>query len=407
MWSYGHDPETPREGLSYNLRIGTTPGGSEIMSAMADPATGFRKVVNEGNAGQNLSWKIKGLTVGDTIFWSVQTIDNSLRGSSFAPEQSFIVVPAYNVSGNVYTSDMQPLTRAEVYVYSINTDGVPSVSFIYALNGTNHFSLAGVPEGEVTLRVMPDNEFYPEYAPAYLGNTIFYSEATRLNLDQNISGLEILVKKTDDLQGTNSMEGSMSTEGGKGNVTLQVRQGDAAEAGTPVPDVPLYLLNNNNEIVVHAVTDSDGGFLFDSIPAGHYSFFADYKGLPMDSANDSLLFDQENQRYEVSVIVGEESITVTVKNVTTVEDPPQASAITVWPNPVREALFVRFDRTDDREVTVRITGMDGRLRKTLHYGFVPAGAVRSIRVSDLSPGVYILSVEGQKIVYRTRIIKVR
>ena len=38
----GHDAETPAAGLTYNLRVGTTPGGSEITAAMADDASGYR-----------------------------------------------------------------------------------------------------------------------------------------------------------------------------------------------------------------------------------------------------------------------------------------------------------------------------------------------------------------------------
>ena len=40
-WEPGSDVETPTLGLTYNVRVGTTPGGSEIVSAMSDPATGI------------------------------------------------------------------------------------------------------------------------------------------------------------------------------------------------------------------------------------------------------------------------------------------------------------------------------------------------------------------------------
>ncbi len=407
MWSYGHDTETRREGLSYNLRIGTTPGGSEIMSAMADPATGFRKVVNEGNAGQNLSWKIKGLTVGDTIYWSVQSIDNSLRGSPFAPEQSFIVAPTYNVTGDVYTSDMQPLSRAEVYVYSINDEGVPSVSFIYSLDGTNHFSLVGVPQGEVTLRVMPDIIFYPDYAPAYLGNTIFYSEATRLNVDQNIGGLEILVERLDALQGTIGVEGSMSMDGGEGNVTLQVRQGVATEAGTPVPDVWVYLLDNKGKVIAWDVTDSLGYFNFDSIPIGHYSFYADYKGWPMDTANDSLIFDQENHSYALSAVAEKSGITLTLSDVTAIHEEESVPGIIVFPNPVKDNLYVRFDNEISDDVKVKIAGINGKIIKTVLLPGVTKYSISEIFVNDLPNGIYIISIEGGQCNYKARIVKIK
>ena len=41
-WNAATDAQTPSLGLSYNLRVGTTPFAGNIMSGQADPATGYR-----------------------------------------------------------------------------------------------------------------------------------------------------------------------------------------------------------------------------------------------------------------------------------------------------------------------------------------------------------------------------
>ena len=86
-WDAATDAETPAAGLTYNLRVGTTPGGGEICAAMAD-ASGFRRILAMGNVNQNLSWTI---TLPDppspVYYWSVQAIDASFAGSAFAEEQ--------------------------------------------------------------------------------------------------------------------------------------------------------------------------------------------------------------------------------------------------------------------------------------------------------------------------------
>ena len=51
-WDAATDGETPSAGLTYNLRVGTTPGGDEICSGMADAATGYRRVAQLGNTEQ-------------------------------------------------------------------------------------------------------------------------------------------------------------------------------------------------------------------------------------------------------------------------------------------------------------------------------------------------------------------
>jgi hypothetical protein len=406
-WNNASDPETPETGLTYNLRVGTTPGGSEIMSPMSS-ATGQRLVVDEGNVGHNHIWKIKGLENGQTYYWSVQAVDPGSRGSVFSEELSVRRFIAHSIRGEVFTNDETPVTKARVTAYLVNARGLALDYFSYYLDGSNAYNIFSFPEGEVIIGVYPDTTEYPGYLPTYYGDTDFYPAASRIHLDEDRTDINIMmIPKPLVLSGTVNVGGSLTMDQGKKSKTVTLTRGKAAEGSTAVGDVWVYLFNSAGEIISSDVTDSLGAFRFDSIPAGHYSFYADYMGHAMDAANDSLLLDQENHTYKIAAYVSDTTISYTVSDVTAVEDHIRVSGITVWPNPVQEALFVRFDRTDDREVTVRITGMDGSIRKSLHYGSVPAGAVMSIPVSDLPPGVYILSVDGQKTIYRTRIIKVR
>ncbi len=90
-WTPGSDGQTPAAALSYNVRVGTTAGGSEVVSAMADGATGHRRVVAPGNAGESTRLVLKGLPPGQ-YDWAVQTIDSSFKGSVFTQGPPFAVV---------------------------------------------------------------------------------------------------------------------------------------------------------------------------------------------------------------------------------------------------------------------------------------------------------------------------
>ncbi len=60
-WTPAADLETPSPGLTYNLRVGSTPGGSEVMPSMSDPATGKRRIPASGNAsGVMLRYSVPG-----------------------------------------------------------------------------------------------------------------------------------------------------------------------------------------------------------------------------------------------------------------------------------------------------------------------------------------------------------
>jgi surface protein len=87
-WSPSVDDFTPSSGLTYALRIGTTPNGEEILSSNAN-SDGGRKVPGKGNVEHNLKWKLS-LSPG-TYYWSVQSIDASFAGSSFSKEEVFTI----------------------------------------------------------------------------------------------------------------------------------------------------------------------------------------------------------------------------------------------------------------------------------------------------------------------------
>ncbi|MGL5064071.1 MAG: calcium-binding protein, partial [Microcoleus sp.] len=88
-WNPATDAQTPADGLNYNLRVGTTQGGSDIFAPMS-LSDGTRQVVGLGNASQNTNWQLKDLQPG-TYYWSVQAIDTAWAGSTFATEGSFTI----------------------------------------------------------------------------------------------------------------------------------------------------------------------------------------------------------------------------------------------------------------------------------------------------------------------------
>jgi len=82
-------PATGR-GLSYNVRVGHTPGGSDVVSPLADAATGRRLVQTAGNAGTAHVFKLNNVPPGN-YYWSVQSIGQSYTGSPFTAEGMFTV----------------------------------------------------------------------------------------------------------------------------------------------------------------------------------------------------------------------------------------------------------------------------------------------------------------------------
>jgi hypothetical protein len=87
-WSAASDGQTPAAGLTYNLRVGTTPGGSQVVSAQSG-TNGYRWLAALGNTGPRLGAHLASLKPGTNYFWSVQAVDTSFAGSPFAAEGGF------------------------------------------------------------------------------------------------------------------------------------------------------------------------------------------------------------------------------------------------------------------------------------------------------------------------------
>ncbi|MCF8368209.1 MAG: FG-GAP-like repeat-containing protein [Bacteroidales bacterium] len=101
-WDAGSDLQTPVNGLTYNIRIGTESLSCDNLSPMAHMDNGYRKIVKAGNTSRSNSWMVEGLIPGQTYYWSVQTIDNTFAASEFSDEQSFV----YSITGITKTSNL-------------------------------------------------------------------------------------------------------------------------------------------------------------------------------------------------------------------------------------------------------------------------------------------------------------
>jgi len=115
-WSPLVDDHTPAAGLSYNVRVGTTPGGSDIVSA---PALANGKLLSPqmGRARNDLA-VLHGLSSGQIYYWSVQAVDSGFAGSPFATEQRF------GIGGLL----INPVRRPDG-VFELNFNAAPGAQF--------------------------------------------------------------------------------------------------------------------------------------------------------------------------------------------------------------------------------------------------------------------------------------
>ncbi|MDX2248162.1 MAG: FG-GAP-like repeat-containing protein [Bacteroidia bacterium] len=121
----GHNPST-RQGLSYNVYIGTTDNKAEITSPLSlteGTNAGFRQVIRMGNASQRTSWTFTGIPDGSYI-WGVQAIDQDFEGSVFVAGGSFeFTNPVPDITGfgfaDIYTTGSDTSSYIQVLTDTI------------------------------------------------------------------------------------------------------------------------------------------------------------------------------------------------------------------------------------------------------------------------------------------------
>ena len=102
MWDASSDHETLQKALTYNLRIGTEPGKSDILSPMAvigGTLNGVRTIAEMGNLQFNTHFTPTDIPGDRPYYWSVQAVDSNFIGSEFSDEYTFC--PVLSVSHNI------------------------------------------------------------------------------------------------------------------------------------------------------------------------------------------------------------------------------------------------------------------------------------------------------------------
>jgi len=93
-WQASSDVQTASNSLTYNLRIGTMPGGSDILAPNSAP-DGWRRVPQMGPLNRQQFQLPIPQYPRPRYYISVQSIDGALAGSAFSPELALTIPPMF------------------------------------------------------------------------------------------------------------------------------------------------------------------------------------------------------------------------------------------------------------------------------------------------------------------------
>jgi len=134
-WDNASDNQTPTAGLYYNLRVGTTPGGHEIVTGVygGGDDNGYM-----GNMMQRRQITLDvTLNANDSVYWAVQTIDTGLSAGNWTVEQNFTVLDLAPPSWSANWSST-PTTYAPTTLSIFNVTWSENMNFSNAWLESNY-----------------------------------------------------------------------------------------------------------------------------------------------------------------------------------------------------------------------------------------------------------------------------
>jgi hypothetical protein len=353
-WNKSTDNQTPQNGLSYNLRIGTAIDKADVMSPNADLYTGKRKIVEMGNTFLNNSWTVKGLRSG-TYYWSVQAIDNAFEGGYFAPISSFSIPGRIAVE----PSDQDVGSEPGVATFSINSNTDWNIS-----DNSDWLTVTpvtGSSDGTFTV--------------TFTANTLIASRVGTIT----ISGTDVSPKSVTITQ--------------KGIPVLSVtpsNQDVGLEAGSTT-----FSISSNTSWTVS--DDADWLTVSPLSGNGNGTITATFIANPLAITSIGTLTISCPGISPQSVTVSQSKTT----GVSTSED----IRLTVYPNPAKDFIVIKFDGSIVSDISVSVADALGKTYFSKEYKGDNSEKEKTIDITSLKRGFYFVIIKGKHTNKTCKIIK--
>jgi hypothetical protein len=140
-WNAGSDAETPTDGLTYSLMIGTSEGAQDVLASGAN-SDGVRATGTKGNAENNRSWKVV-LDEGD-YYVAVQSVDASFIGSEFSESLKFTVASSFKLGDSNGDDTVNILDLTSNVDYILGNTPTVFVNEVADVNGDGDINVADI-----------------------------------------------------------------------------------------------------------------------------------------------------------------------------------------------------------------------------------------------------------------------
>jgi len=398
--------------ITYNLRIGTTPGGSEIMSAMASTTTGTLLTPAMGNVQLNRSWSVNGITAG-TYYWSVQAVDGTFAGSAFASEKQLVLssqtitfaelgsvlidkapftLSASASSGLPVTFTSSNTAVATVSGNQITIVGAGTTDIKASQSGSSTYVAATDVTRTLTVNKLTQTITFTPVNNKTLGDALFtLSAISSSSLATQFSTLSDKV----------TLSGSTVTIVKAGSVTITASQSGNATYAAATSATQTFCINPAKPTITLTGADTENILLTSSASTGNQWFLND---TAIPSATSATYAPTGAGIYKVQASVeGCASAFSSDQSLVVTGDIPDVhhAEVLLYPNPVRDRLLINLPDRTLPVSTVHITRMDGAAMDA----FTSREATLEVDVTHYSSGIYLVKVNHNGVIQFRKFLK--
>lgn len=290
--------------------------------------------------------------------------------------------PAVNISGQVF-ADTNAVDKGIVYLYKYHNGtgdySLKDSTYIISVPSLNisYYYFQSVPVGKYITKVvlLPSSQYSQLFAPAYHGNTIHWALATPFDLHNPIYDFPINLSEVDYSNGYSSVEG-------------QVLEGTAKAPGDPISNIPIFLMDDDNQLLGYTISDMNGDYDFGTLPYNKYYLYADiinYTIYPSTTTTS----EAERVKKEINIYVGNGKVTGISEYYNPISDAK------VFPNPAGDFINLELELESNRLFTVKIFNLLGNLvdEPLQDDRFMSGVHQKKINVKHLPVGVYSLVIQ--------------
>jgi hypothetical protein len=228
--------------------------------------------------------------------------------------------------------------------------------------------------------------FYHSFSPTYSGNTLFWNSASAIEVVDSMMNYQSI-----NLNLINLSNGTAEVQG-------TIYEGHPMMPGNPIPNANIYLLDENNILIAHTLSDSiDGSYSFTHLEKQKYFIYAD-----IINAQASIPMVEPTNTYQFFTDV---NIYLQNSPATALNDNSQSEELKLFPNPGSDLVTLEFNLSESQMINIQVITPLGQIIRELEtQGFVGQNNT-SIDIRNLESGIYFVLVKSNDQSKEIKLIK--